>query len=143
MSIQYTISQIKTPQFAIFPEKFVNGRKANIQASISFTVPKDLHQIRCSLDIKYVQGEDLLMTTVIECYFTISPEGISTIKSEGKIEVGFLRYIGTISVGTARGVIAAKTENTVLNILVLPPINLVNMIKEDMVLPKENANASD
>lgn len=136
MTIPYTISKIKTPQFAIFPDKFVNGEKTAMKVSVTFGVPKDLHQIKCSLDIQFLQGDSLLLTTVIECYFRISPEGIENIRKAGNIEKGFLRYMGTIAVGTARGVIAAKTENTVLNGLVLPPINLVENIKEDMDIPK-------
>lgn len=136
MTIPYSISQIKTPQFAIFPDKFVNGEKTAMKVSVSFGIPKDLQQIKCNLDIQFLQGDTLLLTTVIECYFHISPEGIENIRKAGNIEKDFLRYMGTIAVGTARGVIAAKTENTILNGLVLPPINLVNLIKDDMVLPK-------
>lgn len=136
MTIPYTIGQIKTPQFAIFPDKYVNGEQTAIKVSVSFGVPKDLQQIKCSLEIQFMQGEALLLTTVIECFFRISPEGIENVRKAGKIEKEFLRYMGTIAVGTARGVIAAKTENTVLNNLVLPPINLVEIIKEDMEVPK-------
>lgn len=137
MTIPYTISQIKTPQFAIFPDKFVNGEKATMKVSVTFGVPKDLQQIKCSLDIQFLQSDILLLTTVIECYFHISPEGIENIRKAGNIEKDFLRYMGTIAVGTARGVIAAKTENTVLNSLVLPPINLIEIIKEDMDIPNK------
>lgn len=44
-----------------------------------------------------------------------------------------LRYLATIATGTVRGIIHAKTENTVLNSVVVPPINLVEAIKEDFV----------
>lgn len=137
MTIPYTISQIKTPQFAIFPDKFVNGEKVTMNVSVSFGVFKDLQQIKCGLDIQFLQGDTLLLTTVIECYFRISQEGINNIKEIGKIDVDFLRYVGTIAIGTARGVIAAKTEDTVLNGIVLPPINLVKLIKTDMTLPMQ------
>ena len=47
--------------------------------------------------------------------------------------VDFLRYLATIATGTVRGIIHTKTENTVLNSVVVPPINLVEAIKEDFV----------
>ena len=46
----------------------------------------------------------------------------------------FLRYLATISVGTARGIQHAKTQGTILNALVIPPINLMNMNIQDLVL---------
>ena len=67
-------------------------------------------------------------------YFLIAPEGIEEIKKNGSVPVDFLRYMGTIAVGTARGIVHAKTEGTVLNAIVLPPINLVEAIKEDLVV---------
>ena len=42
--------------------------------------------------------------------------------------------MGTIVVGAARGIIHAKTEGTILNSVILPPINLVEIIKDDLVL---------
>ena len=66
--------------------------------------------------------------------FAIAPEGVSEIKAKGTVPVDFLRYMGTIVVGAARGIIHTKTEGTVLNSVILPPINLVEIIKEDLVL---------
>ena len=43
--------------------------------------------------------------------------------------------MGSISVGTLRGIIHTKTEGTVLNTIVLPPINLDEIINKDLVLP--------
>ena len=50
------------------------------------------------------------------------------------IPVDFLRYMGTIVVGTARGVLHTKTEGTVLNAYVLPPINVMELVKEDLAV---------
>ena len=59
---------------------------------------------------------------------------IEELSKEGRVPVEFLRYMATIVTGTARGIIHAKTENTVLNATVLPPINLVEGIKNDLVI---------
>ena len=45
----------------------------------------------------------------------------------------FLRYLATIATGTMRGIIHTKTESTALNPIVLPPLNLVETIKDDFV----------
>lgn len=130
--IPYRISHIETKQFAFFPDQFVNGKEVNIAAQTEFAYKTDLSGIRNMLMIQYTQDEHLLLILQLNCFFEIAPEGITAIKGEGKIPVDFLRYMATISVGAARGVIHAKTEGSVLNPVVLSPINLVEMIKEDM-----------
>lgn len=134
MAIKYRIAQIRTPQFAIFPDNYDKQKDVNIHVGVSFNVTNPLHLIKCIFHVDYSQGERPLMKTVVECVFEIAKEAAEEIKKTGKIKVEFLRYVGTITVGTARGVIAAKTENTEINHLVLPPVNLVEHLKEDLVL---------
>jgi len=134
MTIPYRINKIKTSQFAIFPDKFVNGEDVCLGANFKFAVNKDLTSILCSTNITYSQHETLLLTTEIQCFFGISPEGVETLKQESRISVDFLRYMATIVTGTARGIIHAKTENTVLSSQVLQPINLVELIKNDFII---------
>lgn len=146
-SIPYKISQIETMQFAIFPENFINGQEVLVNTNCGYNVRSDLNQVRNIISVNYTQNEKLLMVVQLACYFDIAPEGVNIIKAEGKIPVDFLRYMGSISVGTMRGVIHAKTEGTILNPVVMPPINLEEMVKNDLMLsdldfsdPDKNAN---
>lgn len=134
MTIPFRIRQIKTQQFAIFPELLVNGNEVTIQTEFNFGVNKEANDIFCVTKLSYLQGEHLLLTTEVICFFAISEEGSKQIVEQGRIEVGFLRYLATIAVGTVRGIIHAKTENTALNPVVLPPLNLVEAIKKDFLL---------
>jgi hypothetical protein len=47
------------------------------------------------------------------------------------IPKGFLAHLAMISVGTARGILHCKTENTIFNNFVLPLVNVASMIPED------------
>ncbi len=134
MNIPYRISEIKTTQFAIFPEKVQNGKEMNVRADFSYGINKPHNSVRCVCKISYLQDEELLMVLEVLCLFEVAPEGVVQIEKDKKIPVDFLRYVATIVVGTARGIIHARTENTVLNPYVLPPINLINLIKDDMVI---------
>ena len=79
-----------------------------------------------------MQNEELLLTTEVQCFFSIAPESIEQLQEEQEIPVGFLQYMGTITTGTVRGIIHAKTEGTVLNSIVLPPLNLTKTITEGL-----------
>lgn len=132
MNIPYRIKQIVTKQFAYFPEKFVNGKGIELNVGFDFKVHADLKNIMCISKFSYSQEENLLMTTEIECIFDISSEGFQQLQKEKKVSASFLQYLATIATGTARGIIHSRTEGTVINSIVLPPINLTTIIKEDL-----------
>lgn len=131
-SISYKIQKINVLQFAIFPEKFINGEKVQTSASFDFSCNIALSSIRCTATINFMQNEELLLTTEVQCFFSIAPESIEQLQEEQEIPVGFLQYMGTITTGTVRGIIHAKTEGTVLNSIVLPPLNLTKTITEGL-----------
>ena len=131
-TIPYRISGIKTTQFALFPEKFINGREIKVQTSFTFGYSEGLDSIRCISNFEYIQDEDILMISEIQCTFDISPEGSAELIELRKVPVDFLRYMATIATGTARGIIHAKSEGTILSAIILPPINLIEAIKDDL-----------
>lgn len=132
MTIPYQIIRIETKQFAVFPEKFINTERVLVKSSYGFSPSEDLQTIGCRSVFNYIQNENLLLVTELLTFFALAPEGVEEIKKKGVIPVDFLRYMATIAVGAARGVIHTKTEGTVLNSIVLPPINLVEIIKQDL-----------
>ena len=139
MQIPYRINKIKTVQFASFPdaldyEIYKNNGGFGIESSFSFGYNADLTSIRCTASFKYSQNESLLLICEVQCFFDIAPEGGKQIRQDKKISVEFLQYMATIATGTARGIIHTKTEGTVLNELVLPPINLTEVITEPLLL---------
>lgn len=137
MTIPYRIERIETRQFAVFPDKFIHTKTVEVQSSYEFAVSDDISAIRCRSMFHYIQDDQLLLVLEMMTFFSIAPIGIDEIKKKKHIPVDFLRYMGTIAVGTARGIIHAKTEGTTLNAIVLPPINLVEIIKDNMAVTQE------
>lgn len=133
MMIPFRIRQIKTQQFAMFPDLLVNGKEVTVDSEFSFGVNTEVKNILCVTKLSYRQDENLLLTTEVHCIFDIREDGTNQLKEQGRVVVDFLRYLATIAIGTVRGIIHTKTENTVLNSVVVPPINLVEAIKEDFV----------
>ena len=133
MVIPYRIHQIKTQQFVFFPERFVNQSQVLIKSDFSFGVNKELTNIKCNTKITYTQDENLLLLIEVTCLFDIDKDASKQLLEAGRIEVDFLRYLATITTGTIRGIIHTKTEGTSLNLIVLPPINLMDAIKNDFV----------
>ena len=133
MVIPFRIRQIKTQQFAMFPEILTEINEVTIESQFGFGINKNATDVRCTTKISYRQDEKLLLFTEVLCFFSVMEDGSKQILTQGKIDVGFLRYLATIATGTVRGIIHTKTEDTALNPVVLPPINLVEVIKEDFI----------
>ena len=55
------------------------------------------------------------------------------------VQKGFLQHMAVLTVGTTRGILHAKTENTPFNRYHLPTINLKDMINQDSVFQFEKA----
>ena len=140
MMIPFRISQIKTQQFAMFPDLLVNGKEVTVDSEFSFGVNTEVKNILCVTKLSYRQDDNLLLTTEVHCIFNIREDGTNLLKEQGRVGVEFLRYLATITTGTARGIVHTKTENTVLNSVVVPPINLVEAIKEDFVFKPGRQN---
>lgn len=139
MNIPYRISQIKTIQFAYFTEKlnyelYKQEKSFGIDVSFNFSYNESLTNIRCNSHFNYSQHDNLFLVCEVESTFDISPQGKENIIQEKKIPLDFLHYMATIVTGTARGVIHAKTEGTILNEFVLPPINVVEAINKPLVI---------
>lgn len=140
-SIPYRISHIETVQFALFPDNYVNGREVLVNTNCGYNVRSDLNQVRNVISVNFIQNEKLLLVAQLACFYDIAPDGFESIRKSGQIPVDFLRYMGSISIGAMRGVIHAKTAGTVLNPVVLPPVNVEEMIKNDLIIEDQTSSA--
>jgi hypothetical protein len=132
MTIPYRINGIKATQFAIFPETYTKGTDVQVSSEFNFSITKEKNSIRCTSTYNYLQNGNLLMKLELQCFFNIAHDGIEEIQKRKLVPKDFLRYMATIVVGTARGYIFARTEGTELNSIILPPINLVDGINNDL-----------
>jgi hypothetical protein len=136
MGIPYRIIQIVTRKFEQHPDLLVGGSNAQVVSEYNFAVSVAEHRIRCISKFVFLQGENTLLELELVCIFDVEHGAFNDLKKEGEliVPVEFLRYMATICVGTARGDIHARTEGTTLSNIILPPINLVEAIKEPFVL---------
>lgn len=131
------MGMIKVDQFAILASKPVDSPDINIESNYSIDAKNKA--IGCLVKIKYRDGEDLQMLLDVICGFSINHEDWDEMADEKSITIpkGFLRHITLHTIGTARGIMHCKTEATPMNQYILPPINLEEMIKEDVTFPLE------
>lgn len=134
--IGFRLVGIKTNEFATFEEHFQPKTESQgLGINISFELGKNLQDISCVLVLKLSQEDQLVVKLKISCSFKLTEEAVSRFKDDSKIifPKSLMSHFGVLTVGTARGVLHSKTDGTILNGLVLPTINLSEIIKEDIV----------
>lgn len=106
-----------------------------------FSFNGDLKQriIGCRSVYIYRQGTTILSSLTVYCYFEVASEYVNDNLKDGELDVDkdFLRYLATLSVGTARGIQHAKTQGTVMNDYVIPPVNLMEIDFQELKLKED------
>ena len=112
-----------------------NGIKGfGLKTDFSFQTNSNAQQIRCvSRYVFSLEDKNAVIDVQLACTFQIEPNAYQSMLDESNktitINEFFSRYMATICVGAARGVIAAKVKDTWLEKVVLPPINLTQPIQ--------------
>ena len=135
--VLFALNSIQTEQFATIDGVFKDEEVVNIQSNLDFGINKEFRVVGCFAKFQFeVQNQPFIIIGV-NCNFEIEPSSWeSFIDKENKsivIPRQIMCHLAVLTVGTARGVLHAKTENTPFNRFLLPTINVTEQVKEDMV----------
>ena len=137
--IPFRIVKITIDNFSIDNDaKVCNDAPLDIESNFSFGVDMKGHVVKCDSEYEFIFDSKTILSLRIGSFFEIELEASNDFynsKREFVISKDFLRYMATICVGTARGIIIAKSENTPIANVVLPPLNLMEAIKDDFIIP--------
>ncbi len=132
--IEFRMQQIKIEQFAILSEK----APAEFKIETNFTTGTDAanHVTFMRLRINYCVAGSVLLTLTMVCVFSIDAKSWEQLITENKIVIprGFLVHMAVHTLGTARGILFAKSEGTEWQNKILPPINVDVLFKEDLTI---------
>lgn len=128
--IHFQMTKITVPQFAILADKVPPGKIA-ISTGIKFQFTHDMHRIACITKFTFSESGHPFMMLETRCEFSILPEDSEKMIKDGKPAPpkDFLKHLAMHSVGTARGILAMKTEGTQFTSMILPPINVDKILE--------------
>ena len=134
--ILYKYIKIETEQFATFEESFNDSvEELHFQTEVMFGYAKE-HGVLCTkIMVNISQMSTTILKVVVASYFEIAKESIEMLSENNKVVFppNFLVQIASLNYGSIRGVIHAKTVNTKLNRIILPPFYFGNMIDKSFV----------
>jgi hypothetical protein len=134
--VKFALKKIQTLQFALLKDNCKEGISAEIKAGLGFGLDKENRIIQVKFSMVFENEKLPFIIAEVACFFEIAPDSFAEFKvvDDGKIVIpcGLVKHLSVLTVGTARGVLHAKTENTEFNKFLLPTINVQEMIREDL-----------
>lgn len=134
--VEFSLRRVSTEQFAVIDEAFQDKEPINLSTNLRFAIDRDNHIVALFTLFKFEQKGIPFIKVEVSNQFLIAPDSWRNfVKDDMTIVIpkGFMIHLGMITVGTARGVLHTKTEGTRFNEFILPTINVIEMIKEDVV----------
>ena len=133
--IKFRMVKINIEQFAILAEAAPSDG-LSYTVGVRFRSATEAKRIGCDFAVDFAHNESPILKLNIFCEFEIAPDDwVKKIKDNSLVITrNELGYFSNQTVGVARGIMFCKTEGTPFSQFIVPPINLVNLIKEDFVI---------
>lgn len=137
--VPFRLNHISTEQFATIKSAFSEeGGKIGLSTSMSFGVNPTAKSIAAISKFEFDQNKNVFLLIEVACHFEIEDTAWNAMLEESGerlvLPEGLAMHFAVLTVGTARGVLHAKTEKTTFNQFVLPTVNLSGVIKDNIVL---------
>lgn len=132
--IGFKLNKINTQQFAIIENSYSSEKDDfTIETNLGFGIDSKNGAIMSLVKIEFEQDQNPFLIIEVSCEFDISSEFWKEFDNKDNVRIpkGFMAHLAMITVGTTRGVLHSKTENTKFNEFILPTLDITEMIKED------------
>ena len=134
----YALRHISTEQFAIIEEAYTEGKDINLITQLKFGTNSVHKIIALHANFKFEQEGKSFVVIEASGHFSIDENSWKCFYNEEAntltVPQGFMSHLAVLVIGTTRGILHAKTENTPFNRFFLPTINVMETIKEDVVI---------
>lgn len=129
---------IHLDQFAILCEDCKDEVGMNV--SLNFKYGDAGKKVACVVAFDFTSESEKVMVLKMTCEFEIQVDDWKTLHNDKEVVIpkDLLEFFAVHTIGTARGVLFCKTENTQFNYIVIPPINVSEMGISDLTVKLES-----
>ncbi|WP_017734056.1 hypothetical protein [Nafulsella turpanensis] len=137
LQIPFALKGIKTVEFATLKDSFKDGDTVNIDSGFELGINQEENSLLVLYSVSFLSGDKPFIVLKLTCNFGVDPDAFKDFADyeQNKIIVpkGFFTHLAVITVGTARGVLHAKLENTNFSQFLLPTIDVSQVLQEDVI----------
>lgn len=134
--IGFQLVNIVTDQFAIIKDNYdKHNTDVNISTEATYGIDDDEKLIKSGVKIEFSQNKSVFLLAEISNHYVIDNKTWEKeIKKYNKFVIpkDFATHLLVLTIGTIRGVLHAKIENTEFNKFLLPTLNISKLISSDI-----------
>ncbi len=134
--IGFQLIGIVTRQFAIIEDVFdKNIKQVSFSVNVDFGINNSKKIISTTVKVQFYQNKSVFLIVEISNHFIIEQSAWNNLKNDKEkiiIKKDFATHLLVLTIGTIRGVLHAKTENTEFNNFILPTLNVSELIDTDI-----------
>lgn len=132
--VNFSLLKIRTDQFAIFEVGLEKG-VINLNTNLTFGLNIEDKVFVVTPKYTFESTGKPFIALQISCFFKIDESTWKSFTTKKQIAFpkDFIAHMAMITVGTSRGILHTKTEGTPFNEYLLPPLNVAEMIKQDLI----------
>lgn len=138
-NISFRLLNIVTEQFATFELENIPDTN-ELNSELQFSINPENRVVACRIKFQFLHENQTIVVLTIVCNFDIEVNSWNKdIVSNKKITLSkhLLEHLCVLTVGTARGILHAKTENTFFNKFMIPTLDVSNLVEKDVVFEIE------
>lgn len=136
--IPFRLFRINTEEFATFPEVSIEEEQLDLKIGVSFATDKDKFAFKCVLRLLFESKKRVFMLLENSCEYETEPDSWNNLLNakQNKITLPkeFARHLALLTLGTTRGILHSKTENTVFNNYILPVTDISKLVQKNVVI---------
>lgn len=139
--IRFRMAKINVDQFAILADK-APYEGVSYSVGFGFNVAANASRIACIFTIDFSFSEKPILKLSINCEFDVHEEDWNNRIKDDTLSISKedLGFFANQTVGAARGILFCKTENSDFRDYILPPINLTDILDEDLEINFSKGN---
>ena len=134
--IKFRLRKITTGQFATIESVDVQIDSIRVNYGFGFGANVEHKIVGCEGKFEFLSKDVPFIILSVKCDFEIAPSTWEFLVSDEKggiiLPVSLTTHLATLTVGTARGILHSKTENTGFNKFFLPTLNVTESLKNDI-----------
>lgn len=134
--VGFLLRNIKTVQFATVESAYKESKAGDLRLKFNFGIPEEEELLACEANVEFLMDNQPVVIIKVRCEFEIEPSAWDSFvdSKENKITFpkGFLRHLAVLTIGTTRGVLHAKLEDTPFDWMILPTVDIVDLIEQSL-----------
>jgi hypothetical protein len=136
--VSFALRRISTEQYAIIEDAFTEGKDINLSTQLKFGANAGHKIIVLHANFRFEQEGKPFLLVEAAGHFSIEEKAwVGFYNQEANsltVPQGFMCHLAVLVIGTTRGILHAKTENTAFNRFFIPTINVTETIRENVVI---------